>query len=522
MLSTAPLLAATPAEVLQAVGRGRAYLKSKQDADGGWSYSGHSVGATSLAAMALVETGVPPADESIQKALTLVRRKTGGNGNTYDISLAIMFLDRARQKEDEPLIRELAGRLLAGQLQNGSWGYHNPVQSGRSTGNRGGTGDNSNTQFAVLALWVARRHNAKVDNALNQAGQYFRETYHTQSKGWGYRGKTSATPPMTCAGLIGVAAAFGSQSQAKASIAAPAPKLPGRGPLKPGVIEPGKDPIVRGALEYLGSQLENDRGDRNASNLYFLWSLERVAVIYGLPRIGATNWHDWGSTYLVKNQADDGSWNRGYGREVSTSLALLFLNRANVASDLTLLVSKNMRMAAGLNIQDLADRARVAAARNGNDWQTSQAAALLAEFKQRTSRTRRVEIISLLEQGKGATFSAALASVVSESPAGLKETARKAYASRMTRMTARTLISRAASTDGETRLAVAVAAGRKRSKETIPVLIQLLLDRDARVGAAAEESLTAITGQNFGPAASSLSQRFVAQKKWKEWWAAQK
>ncbi len=513
--------AATPGQILQAVKQGRAYLQRQQAANGTWRYGGHQVGATALCGMALVETGSTAADEDIRNALQVVRSKTGNNGNTYDISLAIMFLDRAKQKEDTPLIRELAGRLVAGQMQNGSWSYSNPLQPNSRQKRRGGGGDNSNTQFAVLALWVARRHGADVDEALKLAGDYFRQTYHTGTNGWGYRAKSSATPPMTCAGLIGIAAAYGSQSQAKASLAAPAAPKPGRGPLKPDVIEPGKDPLVRDALEYLGNTMQADRNDRQKSNLYFLWSLERVAVIYGLPRIGATDWHDWGATYLVKTQADDGSWNQQYGREVSTSLALLFLNRANVASDLTLLVSQTMRMAAGLNIQDLADRARAAAARNGEEWKTSEAAALLEEFKKRTPRNRRIEIINLLEKGKGATFSAALASALAEAPADLKDIARAAYANRMTRMTARTLISRANSQDGETRLAITIAAGRKRSQETIPTLIALLLDRDARVGAAAHASLQAITGQNFAASTDSFSGRFVAQKKWKEWWAAQ-
>jgi len=515
--------AATPAEVLQAVRRGRAFLLSQQDERGGWNYGGHPLGATALAAMALVETGAKADSESIQKALKLVRQQAAESGNTYDISLAIMFLDRTALQEDEPLIRELAGRLVAGQLKNGSWGYQNPQQAGGALQFRGGVGDNSNTQFAVLALWVARRHGAKVDDALQRAGDYFRNSYQKKSPGWGYRGVRAATPPMTCAGLIGVAAAFGSHSQAKASVGAPAAPAPVATPLNKDVVEPGKDPVVRGALDYLGSVLEKDpTARRHGSNLYFLWSLERVAVIYGLPRIGVTDWHDWGGTYLVKRQAADGSWNLSYGQQVSTSLALLFLNRANVASDLTLLVSNTMRIAGGSNIQDLADRARGAAARRNNDWETSDAAALLAEFKQKVSRQRRLKIISLLEQGKGANFSAALASAVSAAPASVQEQARQAYAARMTRMTARTLLARAKSTDTETRLAVAIAAGRKRARETTPMLIELLLDRDARVGRAAHKSLKDITGQNFGGDSGSLSDRFVAQKKWKAWWAAQK
>jgi hypothetical protein len=67
-------------------------------------------------------------------------------------------------------------------------------------------------------------------------------------------------------------------------------------------------------------------------NLYFLWSLERVGVLYDLPLIGDKDWYRWGAEILVANQQPQGSWtNGGYaGAEppIDTSLALLFLKRA--------------------------------------------------------------------------------------------------------------------------------------------------------------------------------------------------
>src|SRR5262249_30778925 len=70
--------------------------------------------------------------------------------------------------------------------------------------------DNSNTQFAVLALWVARRHGLPTDEALRWAERYFRST-HTQGS-WGYN--TTGVEPygraaMTCSGLLGIAVGAG-------------------------------------------------------------------------------------------------------------------------------------------------------------------------------------------------------------------------------------------------------------------------------------------------------------------------
>jgi hypothetical protein len=68
---------------------------------------------------------------------------------------------------------------------------------------------------------------------------------------------------------------------------------------------------------------------------YFLWSLERVAVVYGLRTIGGQDWYAWGSEVIVGHQRPDGSWGDSFAGPVDTCFALLFLKRANVAVDLT-------------------------------------------------------------------------------------------------------------------------------------------------------------------------------------------
>src|SRR5262249_45899420 len=76
--------------------------------------------------------------------------------------------------------------------------------------------DNSNTQFAILALWVGRRHGMPVDQALARVDMRFRTSQNADG-GWGYRytahtgrpGKGNSTPTMTCAGLLGLAVSHG-------------------------------------------------------------------------------------------------------------------------------------------------------------------------------------------------------------------------------------------------------------------------------------------------------------------------
>ena len=77
-------------------------------------------------------------------------------------------------------------------------------------------------------------------------------------------------------------------------------------------------------------------GMNGNGDLYFLWSMERVGVIFGVDKIGGFDWYDLGSTVLVRSQSPDGTWNiSGYGPEVNTSFAVLFLSRSNLARDLS-------------------------------------------------------------------------------------------------------------------------------------------------------------------------------------------
>src|SRR5205085_8216618 len=86
-------------------------------------------GTTLLAALALLESGVPADDPAVQKAVELVRRNLGKITSTYGVSLAVMLLDRLGDPKDEELIRDLALRLVAFQSYSGGWGYRCPTLS---------------------------------------------------------------------------------------------------------------------------------------------------------------------------------------------------------------------------------------------------------------------------------------------------------------------------------------------------------------------------------------------------------
>src|SRR5205085_2527455 len=74
--------------------------------------------------------------------------------------------------------------------------------------------DNSNTQFAIIALWAARRHWVPMERTLALVEDRFRSSQHPDAGGWGYQLKSGQTPSMTCVGLIGLAVGHGSAREA--------------------------------------------------------------------------------------------------------------------------------------------------------------------------------------------------------------------------------------------------------------------------------------------------------------------
>ena len=341
----------------EAISQGQDYLLSQVQRDGSWRQYGHVLGETSLAGLAICMAD-NQRNPTVRKSRSFVRSALAQNSDTYDVSLAIMFLDAMKNVTDRNVLRQAGIRVAQGQLKNGAWSYGVPGPGVVDFRNTLAGGDNSCTQFAALASWVSRRHGVQNDPSLRQLNHFFRSSFNASSRGWGYTANSSATPSMTCAGLLGLAAARGIQDAKANSPENNREQLPevSRSPFGGNSVkeestpkqetqsEPAleespvpPDPIVQEAFAYLGEQLE--KNPSLANDHYFLWSLERVCVIYGAQTIGGVDWYQWGASRLLETQNADGSWKGKYSKTVDTSFALLFLTKANIASDLTAKVS---------------------------------------------------------------------------------------------------------------------------------------------------------------------------------------
>jgi hypothetical protein len=461
-----------------AIEKGVRYLKEQQAPDGSWPGSNHRVGYSSLAGLTLLECKVPAKDPHVQTAANFVRNNVGNLNATYELALAILFLDRLGDPKDKILIQGMALRLVAGQSTAGGWTYHsdrvltppemhqllvflkshrpdaplakvihgpgdlakgvtpkeglpkqmggksedpfqqladllkdpttlpkaiqedpkggslpkqetdkpdgekpstvnkpidekpgttpksdpappakgekgkekkvapiNPnklmpslqnlpavwlsVQKGKVNLQKKGRDDNSNSQFAMLGLWAARRHDVPAEYSLLFAQQRYTASQNNDG-GWGYTVGAGSSKTMTCVGLIGQAMGHGVRPDAKG---------------EKGALE---DPVIQAGLKALGRYIGEPSKDPNArppmENLYFLWSVERVAMLYDLKTIGGKDWYGWGAQTLLPNQHADGHWERGgypgSAPHTDTCFALLFLKRSNLVPDLT----ENLRL----------------------------------------------------------------------------------------------------------------------------------------------------------------------------------
>lgn len=174
-------------KINEAIDKGVLYLKSIQRGDGCWGGpedakdhlrtnldDSHIAGMTSLCLYALGASGVTKEDAAVSRGLTFLfahRDWFGGGlgGATYANSCFVLALTRIDPVAYRTPMYEAADRLVSGQFSDGRWTYIlEPMRSpaparaaDRNAWRKGSWGllnipDNSNTQFAVLALWAAQ------------------------------------------------------------------------------------------------------------------------------------------------------------------------------------------------------------------------------------------------------------------------------------------------------------------------------------------------------------------------------
>lgn len=298
------------------------YLQQQQRQNGSWSdWIKQSGGVTSLCTLALLESGVPVEDASIQRALAYLRKQRTEDVNaTYAIALQTMVFCKAEPYRD-----------LAAITRNVRWLERTQIKDGMTKGGwsyPGLSADNSNSQFALLALYEAERVGVQVEARVWRLAKLYWEDCQNPDGSWGYRKQMPGTGSMTCAGITSMVIANDMVQQSNAQVVGDRILCCQETP------DEGDDRVVR-ALQWLGKNFSvshNPGGAPQTWLLYYLYGLERVGRMTAHRFIGGHDWYREGARHLIEMRstvaAAAGWQGKGFeekDKNVATSFAMLFL-----------------------------------------------------------------------------------------------------------------------------------------------------------------------------------------------------
>jgi hypothetical protein len=346
-------------EVDKAIARGVQRLKDKRREDGTWEPHGrYEIGTTALVVLTLAACDVPAGDPALARALDWIFAQEPRR--TYDRAVALMAVDGAytppaertllRQGRRIESVRDLpperrawcgrvAAALEASASSPGSWGYPPGPRAAV-------TFDSSNTQYAVLGLQAASRlgievreqtwlgvarHFTQVQGREGGRGRVVllregealgQEREHEVRDLGGVRyttRETRAWGSMACAAISSLCIAkdeLRRQRSTRLTVA----------------VQREMDELILDAWGWLDAHWSVDRHPGHPANdwhYYYLYSLERAAILDNVKRVGNRDWYFEGATELLARQKKDGSWDEGGGGDIpETCFALLFLKRA--------------------------------------------------------------------------------------------------------------------------------------------------------------------------------------------------
>lgn len=308
----------TAEAVRRAIEQGAKYLLSEQSPKGEWGGSlDYPGGVTALVTLALLNAGVPVEDPQMQKALAQVREI--GLRKTYTVALQTMVLAEANLGRDLALIQRNVDWLETTQIKQGDraggWSYPGSVG-----------GDNSNSQFAVLALYEAERAGARVNKQTwEMAEQYWRDCQLPDGS-WAYQPDwvEHGTASMTCAGVGAMIICTGQLGDGAANV------VDGR----VNCCLPAKDMSwLTRAEKWMGRNFSVQRNPGSQNwHFYYLYGLERFGRLTARRFIGDHDWYREGAEFLLSRQDPfSHNWTSGSAIEnnpnIATSFALLFLSK---------------------------------------------------------------------------------------------------------------------------------------------------------------------------------------------------
>ena len=495
-------------EVKAMVDRGHAYLAQTP--------AHMELGGDCLAGLVFVKDGkderhpvVARAVKRCKEACTSGHVTDHNSGALYSTGIACIFLCELDPVKYRPEIDYIFGTILKRQMANGGWSYPSYA-----------TGDTSQTQYAVLSLWIAQHCGIQFStDVVDKAAGWLMRT-QDPSGGFGYQGlepvngmrqnQPETSIAMTAAGMGSMYIAADCLHLGGASGPQRDPTLPAAlrliTPETQGKPAPKKSSLNQEAMRR--SIAEGDRFfDRNfnikgshAYQMYYMYALERYMSFREL----AMNiddpepaWYNQGVEYLATAQGPNGAFGQAssIGPEVDTAFAVLFLIRGTKKA-----IEKNVAGEGTLT--------------GGRGLKGNMANARLKDGKVIAPPEKGTvdNLMNILERPNDPEVDA-----LAEFPDGwLSEISPEKLAHQLERL--RRLVY---AEKFEVRLVAVRALGRSGDYDTVPWLIYALTDPDPIVVRAANDGLRFISRKLDGfplPAKYTENDRQLIVKRWKDWY----
>ncbi len=318
--------AVTREEVERAIRGGIRFLLKQQHEDGSWTdvEEASRTGTTSLVTLALLTAGESPDSDALRRSIDYLRRFDPNQlDNVYAVSLQTMVFAAAKPREDIVRIQSNVDWLQDAQIVvgdqssfPGSWTYK------RSKIERG---DNSNAQYALLALNAAAEVGVSVRPEVWKSARDYWLKYQLADGSWAYTADSNNGPTasMTCAGISSlVITGLKRYRGIEKLVGEHDVEDCGRG---------GSDVALQRGLNWMASHfmVGQNFGAGQQWKYYYLYGLERTGRLSGVRFFGEHDWYREGAEELVHDQDKLGGFWRGVQYErvptISTSFALLFL-----------------------------------------------------------------------------------------------------------------------------------------------------------------------------------------------------
>ena len=315
------------------------FLEKQQTKQGSWKeYPGYEPGTTALCTLALLTAGLDKNNPTVAKALEYLRGFSAIEQNqTYPISLQTMAFCLADPEEFKAEIQSNVAWLVERQMKTrnehaGGWSYIGDHQESERS-------DNSNSQFAILALFEAELAGFTIDDAVWNSAEDYWLRMQNEDGSWGYRASSLnaagfpsgyGSGSMTCAGIAALAICSGVREASRARIEGD----------RAFCCEDVEDEIavrISRGLNWLGKHfsVKTNPGRAEGSDSYFfyyLYGLERVGRLTANRFVGQSDWYREGAEVLLRRKGVlSDFWNaqKDFANNncVTTSFALLFLSK---------------------------------------------------------------------------------------------------------------------------------------------------------------------------------------------------